>query len=127
MTSVSIDFHYVRRKDDPLKIRAAGFTNFTGKFDTDVYEEVSAPGGFENLPSGWSQDVDRAKIDLLRDEFGKVASASDRGVLATLMVSLAELLENDNPDEAAAVEVIRTHTFPAGTDATKTAMQAVLA
>ncbi len=57
---MSIPFRYVRRKDNPAKYLMAGFSDFTGQFDTAEFEMVEGelpPDAEREVPADLRTDL----------------------------------------------------------------------
>lgn len=88
---------YIRRKDDPLKIKAYGYVGLggLGTFDPTTYEEVEG-----ELPEGWSDEKDYKQ--LRQEEYQKAGLTID-----TLLVALWEKVIEGRSDDADALQTKR--------------------
>lgn len=68
-------YNYVRKISDPLCIKCHGYTDFTGQFDENEYEQISVSGEHE-LPEGWYEEQpllvsDKIALVLQNKDFGE--------------------------------------------------------
>jgi hypothetical protein len=89
---------YIRRKDDPLKVKSFGHVDIggLGEFDPEIYEEVEG-----ELPEEWEKETTFTE--------SREAEYNNRGVtIEAMVIALWEHVIENRPQATQNLQAIRT-------------------